>query len=168
MVYAKRPFGGQKQVLKYLARYTHRVAISNRRLLTLADGRVTFRWKDYAHEDQQRCMTLQAVEFIRRFLLHVLPKGFVKIRHYGFMANRFRQVKHELCCRLLGVADPPIAAPASADRLAREQPSNGESEPPRRRCPHCREGYLRIVEQLWPQFGRPRSVLPVPVYQDTS
>lgn len=168
VVYAKRPFGGPEQVLKYLARYTHRVAISNHRLLTLDDGQVTFRWKDYAHNDQQRCMTLSAVEFIRRFLLHVLPTGFMKIRHYGFMANRFRQVKHELCCRLLGVADLPPAAPASADRPASEQPATDESEPPRPRCPHCGEGHLWIVDRLLPQLGRSRSVLPAPAYQDTS
>jgi hypothetical protein len=83
VVYAKPPFGGPDQVLKYLARYTHRVAISNRRLLTMADGRVTFEWKDYAAGRQSKTMTLEAVEFIRRFLLHVLPSGFVHIRHFG-------------------------------------------------------------------------------------
>jgi hypothetical protein len=90
VVYAKRPFGGPKQVLKYLARYTHRVAISNRRLVALRDGQVMFRWKDYARGSRQRRMTLSAVEFIRRFLRHVLPGGFMKIRHYGFLANRAR------------------------------------------------------------------------------
>ena len=168
VVYAKRPFGGPGQVLKYLARYTHRVAISNRRLLALDHGQVTFRWKDYAGRGRQRRMTLSAVEFIRRFLLHVLPSGFVKIRHYGFMANRFRQAKRELCRRLLGVADLPPAPPASEDCPASDLPSAGESEPSRRRCPHCQEGHLRIVEQLLPQIGRARPVLPVPVYQDSS
>ena len=91
MVYAKRPFGGPEQVLKYLARYTHRVAISNRRLISMADGRVTFEWKDYADGNQTKTMTLEAVEFIRRFLLHVLPSGFVHIRHFGFLANRNRK-----------------------------------------------------------------------------
>jgi hypothetical protein len=168
VVYARPPFGGPKQVLKYLARYTHRVAISNRRLLALGDGQVTFRWKDYAHGDQQRRMTLSAVEFIRRFLLHVLPSGFVKIRHYGFMANRFRQVKHDLCRRLLGVAELPPVAPATADQPTCEPPSTGESEPSRRRCPHCPEGHLSIVERLLPQIGHSRAGQPLPVYQDTS
>jgi Putative transposase len=91
VVYAKPPFGGPRQVLKYLARYTHRVAISNQRLIALEDGRVTFRWKNYARGGEPATMTLQAEEFIRRFLLHVLPTGFVKIRHCGFLANRGRR-----------------------------------------------------------------------------
>jgi hypothetical protein len=84
VVYAKPPFGGPHQVLKYLARYPHRVAIANQRLVALQDGHVSFRWKDYRHASQPAVMTLQATEFIRRFLLHVLPRGFVKIRHFGF------------------------------------------------------------------------------------
>lgn len=168
VVFAKPPFGGPAQVLKYLARYTHRVAISNRRLLAFDDGHVTFRWKDYAHGSQQRRMTLSAVEFMRRFLLHVLPSGFVKIRHYGFMANRFRQAKLELCRRLLGEPDPPPASSASEDLPASELPDTSECAPAHRRCPHCREGHLRIIELLPTQIGRPRPPLPVPVYQDTS
>ena len=97
VVYAKPPFGGPHQVLKYLARYTHRVAISNRRLVAIHNGSVTFRWKDYAHGNQPAMMTLQATEFIRRFLLHVLPKGLVRIRHFGFLANRCRRQKISLC-----------------------------------------------------------------------
>src|SRR6202030_752671 len=85
VVYAKPPFGGPQQVLKYLARYTHRVAIANRLLVALQDGHVSFRWKDYSHAGQSAIMTLQATEFIRRFLLHVLPRGFVKIRYFGFL-----------------------------------------------------------------------------------
>ena len=87
VVYAKPPFGGPEHVLQYLARYTHRVAISNHRLLAFEDDRVTFRWKDYAHGNKKRKMTLSADEFLRRFLLHVLPRGFVRIRHFGFLAN---------------------------------------------------------------------------------
>ena len=90
VVYAKRPFGGPAQVLKYLARYTHRVAISNHRLVSLRNDQVQFRWKNYARGNRQRVMTLDAVEFIRRFLLHVLPNGFVRIRQYGLLANRCR------------------------------------------------------------------------------
>ena len=107
MVYAKRPFHDASCVLKYLARYTHRVAISNSRLLGYQDGKVTFRYKDYAHESQQRTMTVSAAEFIRRFLLHVLPSGFMRIRHYGYLANRHRREKLEACRRLLG--SPPDA-----------------------------------------------------------
>jgi hypothetical protein len=90
VVYAKPPFGGPKHVLHYLARYTHRVAISNHRLIRLADGQVTFRWKDYAHGNKKRKMTVSAHEFLRRFTLHVLPKGFVRIRFFGFLAHRRR------------------------------------------------------------------------------
>jgi hypothetical protein len=92
VVYAKRPFAGPEQVLDYVGRYTHRVAISNNRLLDIAQGKVTFRYKDYRHDGQQKTMTLQAQEFIRRFLLHVLPAGFQRIRYYGFLANRYREI----------------------------------------------------------------------------
>jgi hypothetical protein len=103
VVYAKRPFREATCVLKYLARYTHRVAISNTRLLGYRDGQVTFRYKDYAHASEQRTMTVTATEFIRRFLLHVLPEGFMRIRHYGYLANRHRREKLATCRRLLGV-----------------------------------------------------------------
>ena len=93
----KPPFGGPEQVLKYLARYTHRVAISNRRLLSMEDGRVTFEYKDYADGNKTKVMTLEATEFIRRFLLHILPSGFVRIRQFGFLANRARGKKLALC-----------------------------------------------------------------------
>ena len=101
VVYAKPAFGGPLQVLRYLGRYTHRVAISNHRLLAFEQERVTFRWKDYAHGSKQGRMTLDAAEFLRRFFLHVLPKGFVRIRHFGFLANRFRISRLALCRQLL-------------------------------------------------------------------
>jgi hypothetical protein len=104
-VYAKPPFGGPKHVLHYLARYTHRVAISNHRLIQFSDGQVTFRWKDYAHGSKKRKMTVTAHEFLRRFLFHVLPKGFVRIRFFGFLANRRRSALLPQCQRLL-VAQP--------------------------------------------------------------
>jgi len=88
VVYLKRPFGGPEYVLHYLGRYTHRVAISNHRLVSLTDGQVTFRWRDSAHHDQQKLLSLSVDEFLRRFLLHILPKGFVRIRNFGFLANR--------------------------------------------------------------------------------
>lgn len=104
VVYAKRPFGGPEHVLQYLARYTHRVAISNHRLIAFNNGDVTFRWKDYAHSNKKRKMTLTADEFLRRFLLHVLPRGFVRIRSFGFLANRKRALMLLLCRKLLSAA----------------------------------------------------------------
>jgi hypothetical protein len=110
VVYAKPAFGGPRQVLRYLGRYTHRVAISNHRLLAFDGERVTFRWRDYAHGNQQRQMTLAATEFLRRFFLHVLPKGFVRIRQFGFLTSRFRKVRLQLCRELL-TPDCSSAAP---------------------------------------------------------
>ncbi len=106
VVYAKRPFGGPEQVLDYLARYSHRVAIANSRLVTLADGRISFLWKDYRHPAKRKVMTLDADEFIRRFLLHVLPDGFHRIRHYGYLANGVRVAKLAHCRRLLAAPEP--------------------------------------------------------------
>jgi hypothetical protein len=101
VVYAKPPFGGPEQVLNYLARYVQRVAISSRRFLSLENGRVAFEWKDYSDGNQSKTMTLHAVEFIRRFLLHLLPSGFVRIRHFGFLANCKRAERLALCRCLL-------------------------------------------------------------------
>jgi hypothetical protein len=109
VVYSKRPFGGPEYVLQYLGRYTHRVAISNHRLVSLAEGKVTFRWRDSAHTNEQRLMTLSLDEFLRRFLLHVLPKGFVRIRNFGFLAHRRRAWTLPLCFQLLDSA--PQAKP---------------------------------------------------------
>jgi len=160
VVYAKRPFGGPEQVLKYLARYTHRVAISNRRLLSMEDGRVTFEWKDYAAGNQTKTMTLQAVEFIRRFLLHVPPSGFVHIRHFGFLANRKRKAKLALCRSLL-------RAPQMVIEASPNSPGNRDSAPkePPRRCPVCQTGRLTIIQAL---TAAACACLPVPVIADTS
>ena len=140
VVYAKPPFGGPQQVLKYLARYTHRVAISNDRLLALENGQVTFRWKNYAAQSRWSTLTLGAAEFIRRFLLHVLPSGFVRIRHYGLLANPHRQAQLAHCRALLGEAPEssplPLATPA-------QEPAD--------LCPVCRQGRLA----LYPQSSRP-------------
>jgi len=114
VVYAKPTFGGPREVLRYLGRYTHRVAISNHRLLSFNGERVTFRWKDYAHGSKIRPMTVTATEFLRRFFLHVLPKGFVRIRHFGFLGNRFRAARVQLGRQLLGNAPlppPPAQVP---------------------------------------------------------
>jgi len=108
VVYSKPPFGGPEYVLQYLGRYTHRVAISNHRLVSLADGQVTFRWRDSAHHNQQKLMTVSLDEFLRRFLLHLLPKGFVRIRHFGFLANRRRSTLLPLCFAALGTVPSPI------------------------------------------------------------
>jgi hypothetical protein len=104
VVYAKRPFGGPEYVLQYLGRYTHGVAISNHRLVSFTEGTVTFRWRDSAHNNEQKLLTVSLDEFLRRFLLHLLPKGFVRIRNFGFLANRRRATLLPLCFQLLGVS----------------------------------------------------------------
>jgi len=133
VVYAKRPFGGPGQVLEYLGRYTHRVAIANSRIIELADGRVSFLWKDYRHHDKFKPMTLDADEFIRRFLLHVLPDGFHRIRHYGYLANGHRAARLALCRRLLAAPISPSVAPA-ADYRQRYRQLTGRSLD---LCPCC-------------------------------
>ena len=148
VVYAKPPFGGPAQVLKYLARYTHRVAISNQRLLSLEEGRVTFRSKDYADGQRHKTLALSAEEFLRRFVQHVLPKGFVKIRHYGLLANRHREDKLRLCRRLLlpwnvaaggALDEPPAAREAAVEPAALPH------------CPRC--GGRRFVRRELPKEG---------------
>jgi hypothetical protein len=133
VVFVKPPFGGPEQVLKYLARYTHRVAISNSRILSIEDGKVMFLWKDYADGNKTKVMTLGAVEFIRRFLLHILPAGFVRIRQYGFLANRARKEKLTLCRALLNA--PP---PARASEPREEKPRDT-------RCPVCATGHMILI-----------------------
>jgi hypothetical protein len=140
VVYAKRPFGGPQQVLDYLGRYTHRVAIANSRLVGLTEGRVSFRWKDYPHHNKQKVMTLGADEFIRRFLLHVLPDGFHRIRHYGYLANGGRAAKLADCRRLLAVPEPATPAPA-ADYRERYQQLTGRSLD---LCPCCGRRMIEI------------------------
>jgi len=146
VVYAKPPFGGPIQVLKYLARYTHRVAIANRRLLSTDDGKVTFRWNDYANGDRQRIMTLDAVEFLHRFLLHVLPKGFMRVRYYGFLANRNRAEKLERIRSLLGQPTPSTSEEPSI--LASGQSQELETIDTNELCPACKKGRLRIIAPL--------------------
>ena len=111
VVYAKRPFAGPEQVLGYLGRYTHRVAIANSRLIQLIDGQVSFSWKDYRHHGKTKAMTLAADEFIRRFLQHTVADGFHRIRHFGFLANGHRSKKLTLCRALLAAPPPPPSAP---------------------------------------------------------
>jgi hypothetical protein len=143
VVYAKRPFAGPQQVLDYVGRYTHRVAISNNRLLDIENGQVRFQWKDYRHGDQSKTMTLSADEFIRRFLLHVLPDGFQRIRYYGFLGNRYRRDKLEQCRRLIGM---PIPADQSntpeKDYRDRYEELTGRSL---HQCPQCSLGRMLVV-----------------------
>jgi putative transposase/transposase-like zinc-binding protein len=138
IVYLKRPFGGPEYVLQYLGRYTHRVAISNHRLVSLADGKVTFRWRDSAHNNEQKLMTLSLDEFLRRFLLHLLPKGFVRIRNFGFLANRRRSTLLPLCFHAFGSAqEPPPEQGASSSK----DPSDLYH------CPKC-GGPMKVIERL--------------------
>jgi hypothetical protein len=136
VVYSKPPFGGPEYVLQYLGRYTHRVAISNHRLVSFAEGKVTFRWRDSAHHNEQKLLTLSLDEFLRRFLLHVLPKGFVRIRNFGFLANRRRATLLPLCFHLLGSAQPTEQA------LSTDNDANNL-----RLCPKC-GGPMRVIERL--------------------
>jgi hypothetical protein len=148
VVYAKAPFGGPEQVLQYLGRYTHRVAISNNRLLKLADGKVSFAWKDYRHESRKKTMVLDAQEFVRRFLLHVLPSGFQRIRHYGFLANRYREAKLGQCRQLLAAPTPIKDSPeVPLDYQGRYQRLTGVSL---RDCPHCKKGQMVRIESFLP------------------
>ena len=161
VVYAKPPFREPLCVLKYLAGYTHRVAISNRRLLKYQAGRVTFQYKDYAHGSHTRRMTLAASEFIRRFLLHVLPKGFMRIRHYGYLANRHRQEKLALCRRLLG---PPSEPNDNSQQSAGALAAHDSQVEPAVPCPACQQGHLRIVHS-WDRYSPDacqQPVLPAP------
>jgi Putative transposase/Transposase zinc-binding domain len=150
VVYAKPPFAGPEQVLDYVGRYTHRVAISNNRLLDMQDEQVTFRWKDYRDGNTPKTMTLAAEEFIRRFLLHVLPPGFQRIRYFGFMANRHRQEKLERCRLLMGTRPSPLpdAEPSMPeDYRERYEALTGISL---RECPVCHKGRMISLSDLRP------------------
>ena len=134
VVYSKPPFGGPEHVLKYLARYTHRVAISNGRLISIENGKVRFRWRDSRHNNRSSTMRLEATEFIRRFLLHVLPPGFVKIRHFGLLANRNRRALDLCRAHLRSAPTNPVALLDERQRSALN-----------RSCPQCRSGTLHVI-----------------------
>jgi Putative transposase/Transposase zinc-binding domain len=155
VVYAKPPFGGPEQVLAYLGRYTHRIAIGNERLLASEKGQVRFRWRDYAHGNKVKVMRLPAEEFIRRFLLHVLPKGFMRIRHYGLLANRHR-TEHLTACRAALDAPPPAPREAETVEVFLARVLGTEAN----RCPHCGQGRLRPIRALPPV---PRATGPPPL-----
>jgi putative transposase/transposase-like zinc-binding protein len=144
VVYAKPPFAGPEQVLEYVGRYTHRVAISNNRLLAIEDGTVRFRWKDYRDGDRQKVMTVSADEFIRRFLLHVLPEGFHRIRYYGFLGNRHRAQKLARCRELLGMpVSEPLHDQSEHDYRDHYEELTGVSL---RQCPACHQGQMVTIE----------------------
>ncbi|CAI07194.1 transposase (plasmid) [Aromatoleum aromaticum EbN1] len=147
VVFAKPPFGGPQQVLEYLGRYTHRVAISNNRLVACTDDEVSFRWKDYRHHGRNKVMRLEAHEFIRRFLLHVLPAGFHRIRHYGFLANRLRASALAHCRALLSAPAPEPQTDAPRDYRERYQQLTGRSL---RDCPQCGRGHMVCLETFLP------------------
>lgn len=159
MAYAKPPFGGREQVLDYVGRYTHRVAISNNRVIDIEDGAVRFRWKDYRHGNRQKDMTLSAEEFIRRFLLHVLPVGFHRIRYYGFLGNGHRAQKPAHCRDLLGM---PLAE-LSVDPSEKDYRDRCEdlTEHSLRESPACHQGQMIIIEIFDGGTGPPP-------YRDTS
>jgi hypothetical protein len=145
VVYTKRPFAGPESVLQYLGRYTHRIAISNNRILDLRDGVVRFHWRDYKDANRNKVMTLSADEFLRRFLLHVLPNGFMRIRHFGLLANRHRKRKLERCRALL--AAPPPAEKAKQSSAAMMERLTGEDLT---LCPFCEQGTMRVTGELAP------------------
>ena len=160
VVYAKRPFAGPQQVLEYVGRYTHRVAISNNRLLDIDNDQVRFQWKDYRHHDRVKTMTLSADEFIRRFLLHVLPAGFQRIRYYGFLGSRRREEKLALCRRLLNMPpNVPRRPAAEQDYRDEYEELTGSSL---RQCPQCHGGHMVPVAIL------PRSPCASPAAVDSS
>jgi hypothetical protein len=152
VVYSKRPFGGPEYVLQYLGRYTHRVAISNHRLISFADGKVTLRWRDSAHHNEQKLLTLSLDEFLRRFLLHLLPNRFVRIRNFGFLANRRRATSLPLCFQLL----PSRSAPQTGQDC-----STIDGAKDLWRCPQC-AGPMVIIERLTPAEIQLRSP-PLPI-----
>jgi Putative transposase len=161
VVYAKPPFAGPQQVVDYVGRYTHRVAISNHRIVDIEGGQVKFNWRDYRDNNQQKTMTLSAEEFIRRFLLHVLPSGFHRIRNYGFLGNRHRKEKLELCRQLLGMAPPRESSSDTAtpeDYRDRYERLTGRSL---RECPVCHRGHMIPVTIV-------AEAHPSPAIQDTS
>ena len=161
VVYAKPPFAGPQQVVDYVGRYTHRVAISNHRLLEIENGQVKFHWRDYRDNNQQKTMTLSAEEFIRRFLLHVLPRGFHRIRYYGFLGNRYRKEKLQHCRQLLNMTPPNESSSQPQPRedyRDRYERLTGHSL---RECPVCHRGRMIVVKSL-PGFRSP------PTIQDTS
>jgi len=165
VVYSKRPFGGPEQVLDYLGRYTHRVAISNRRIINVENGKVTFQYRDRKDNDTLKEMTLEAEEFIRRFLLHVLPEGFMRIRHFGFLANRCKKEKLGRCRQLLGLS-PELPKPGKKTTQELMLQLTGIDVT---RCPFCKKGTMKVAGKI-PEFSASffNASLVEPKIKDTS
>jgi hypothetical protein len=161
VVYCKPPFGGPEQVLKYLSRYTHRIAISNSRLLAMDETTVTFRWKDYAHGNRTGTLTLRADEFLRRFLLHTVPSGFVRIRHFGFMANRNRRLNIEQCRLLLNMTSFDVLSPTPGPGSVSVSTLMTFKDPSR--CPDCGVGHMLRGANI-----PPHQTAPTIPYRDSS
>jgi len=161
VVYAKEPLRTPQHVLKYLARYTHRVAIANHRLVALENGQVTFRWKDYQRGHRLRTMTLDAVEFLRRFVLHILPRGLQRIRHFGFLANRVRQAKLAQCRTLLR---QPMPSVSTCETTRRTEEADAHLATASMVCPVCQQGHMQLVETLYPHRAARDLSGPVPVW----
>ena len=150
ILFAKKPFGGPKEVLKYLGRYTHKIAISNSRILKYEDGKVSFTWKDYKDDGKKKIMTLDALEFIRRFLLHILPSGFFKIRYYGIFTNRVRKKMTDLCRKILNKANNNISKLVEDCKNILTE-ITGEN---RNICSCCKKGNMQIISTYYPSWMR--------------
>jgi hypothetical protein len=158
VVYSKRPFAGPEQVLDYIGRYTHRVAISNNQIISVDEGKVTFAYRDRKHGDVSKSMTLKAEEFIRRFLLHVLPDGFMRIRHFGFLANRCKKENIQHISKLTGVSKTiPVKTKKNTHELMLELTGTDITI-----CPSCKEGTMMVVDEIMPRCKV------IPQYLDSS
>jgi hypothetical protein len=163
VVFSKKPFAGPQEVLEYIGRYTHRVAISNNRIVNVQDGKVTFTYRDRKNNDTLKLKTLDAGEFIKRFLLHVLPEGFMKIRHFGFLSNRHKKEKVQLCRELIGDKSPfPERTKKNAGELMLELTGIDIT-----RCPRCREGTMTSIMEM-PYPSRRAYMCPCAVQVDSS
>jgi hypothetical protein len=158
VVYCKKPFAGPQQVLDYIGRYTHRVAISNQRIVNLENGNVTFTYRDRRNHNTLKTMTLQAKEFIRRFLLHVLPGGFVRIRHFGFLANRCKKENIQQCREIIGYSEPlPETTEKNYQQRMLELTGIDITL-----CPCCKKGSMIVIAEI------PEQCKSIPQYMDTS
>jgi hypothetical protein len=166
VVYAKEPCDSE-HILKYLARYTHRVAISNHRLVALQDGQVTFRFKDHKRAGQLRTQTLDAVEFLRRFCLHILPKGLHKIRYFGFLANRHRQSKLALCRTLLGQSADALVTNAMTTGAGTPEKGASSRAEPGDPCPVCHQGRMQLVQTYHRHPAAGDLSVPVPAWDSS-
>jgi hypothetical protein len=150
IVYAKQPFAGPKRVLEYLGKYTHRIAISNHRIIKFKEDRISFRWKDYSDNNTRKIMTLDASEFIRRFLLHVLPNGFMRIRHFGFLANRHRKKKIERCNQLIGERAKEVEP--KDKKISWQELLYRLTGIDVFKCPRCLKGLMKPLARLEPEI----------------